>query len=246
MVYITAGDPNFRKNEELIYAMEKDGVDLIEIGVPFSDPLADGPIIQAASQRSLDKGTTLAQIITLVKKVRKNSQIPLVFMSYLNPILNYGVARFARDAKAAGLDGVILPDVPVEEGAEISALFRREKLDLIYLLAPTSSVLRKKKVARASSGFVYFVSMTGITGSKKAVAQSVKSHVRQIQSITKLPVCVGFGISTPDDAKAMSSVCDGVIVGSDVVKAIHEHRSLSAAAFSAKFIRPLARAVKGS
>ena len=246
VVYMTAGDPDLKKNEELVYAMEKDGVDLIELGVPFSDPLADGPVIQAASQRSLDHGTTLRQILTLVQKIRRRSQLPLVFMSYLNPILSYGIARFAKDAQAAGVDGVILPDVPLEEGGEISALLARHGIDVIYLLAPTSSAERKKKVSRASRGFVYFVSMTGITGSKKAVAASVKSHVRQIQAASPLPVCVGFGISTPEQAKAMADVCDGVIVGSAVVKALADNPKLSAEKFSEKFIRPLVKAVRGT
>ena len=246
ILFITAGDPDLKKNEKLVLAFEKDGVDLIELGVPFSDPLADGPVIQASSERSLKQGTNLRKILTLVKNIRRNSQIPLILMSYINPILSYGVTSFSRDAKAAGVDGVILPDVPVEEGREFRRVLRKANLDLIYLLAPTSTAARKKKVAQASRGFIYFVSMTGVTGGKNAMLASVGKDVRSIKKISRLPVCVGFGISTPLQAKTMSRVSDGIIVGSAVVRALHEHKALSAEAFSKKFISPLVKAVKGS
>ena len=246
IVFITAGDPDLKKNEELALAFEKDGVDLIELGVPFSDPLADGPVIQASSERSLKRGTTLAKILSLAKNIRRKSQIPLVLMSYINPILSYGAAKFAKDAKASGVDGVILPDVPLEEGREFSTIFKKAKLDLVYLLAPTSTPDRKLRIAAASRGFIYFVSMTGVTGGKNTVLQSVDEDVHSIKKVSKLPVCVGFGISTPEQAKTMSRVSDGVIVGSAVVRALHKHAKTPAALFSKKFIRPFANAVKGA
>ncbi len=246
IVFITAGDPSLEKNLKLVHAFEKEGVDLVELGVPFSDPLADGPVIQSSSMRSLKRKTNLKKILSLAQNIRKTSQIPLVLMSYLNPILSYGVTAFARDAKKAGVDGVILPDVPVEEGAEISKTLKAAKLDLIYLLAPTSTPERKKRASKASRGFIYFVSMTGVTGAKNTVLQSVDKDVRSIKKFSSLPVCVGFGISTPEQAKTMSRVSDGVIVGSAVVRALNENQALSADAFSQKFIRPFARAVKGA
>lgn len=246
IAFITAGDPSFAANAALVKSFEAEGVDVIELGVPFSDPLADGPVIQASSQRALAKGATLAKILGLAKTIRQNSEIPLVLMSYLNPIFSYGTERFARDAAKAGVDGVILPDVPVEEGRELSGIFKKNKLDLIYLLAPTSTAARRKKVAQASSGFLYFVSMTGVTGSASTAAASVKSDVRAVKGVTKLPVCVGFGISTPDQAREMSKISDGVIVGSAIVRALAENPRMAPAAFAAKFVRPLARAVKGA
>ena len=244
IIFITAGDPSLDKNLKLVHSFEKAGVDLIELGVPFSDPLADGPVIQEASERSLKRGTNLKKILELVKKIRRTSQIPLILMSYLNPILSYGVASFARDAKTAGVDGVILPEVPVEEGRELSSVLSRAKLDLIYLLAPTSTLERKRNAARASRGFIYFVSMTGVTGAKNTVLRSVDADVRSIKKFSTLPVCVGFGISTPEQARQMSRVSDGVIIGSAVVRALKEHASLSADTFTKKFVTPFVKAVK--
>ncbi len=246
IVFITAGDPSLKKNEDLVASFEKDGVDIVELGVPFSDPLADGPVIQDSSQRSLKKGTTLKKILALARSIRRRSQIPLVLMSYLNPILSYGLDRFAKDAAAAGVDGVILPDVPLEESAQISRLFLKKRLDLIYLLAPTSTPDRMKRVARASRGFIYFVSMTGVTGAKISAQKDVAAHVRAVQRCTRLPVCVGFGISTPPQAREMSRISDGIIVGSAVVRALNDRPKEPAASFSRRFIRPLARAVKGA
>ena len=194
---MTAGDPSLKKNEELAFAFEKDGVDLIELGVPFSDPLADGPVIQASSMRSLKKKTDLKKILALVKKVRRKSQIPILLMGYLNPILSYGLSRFAIDAKSAGVDGTIIPDLPPDEGGEIAPVMARHGLDLVYLLAPTSSPQRQKRVARASRGFIYYVSITGITGAKQSFSGAIHSNVKSIKRFSKLPVCVGFGISNP-------------------------------------------------
>ena len=238
IVYITAGDPSFKKNEQLIRAFEKDGVDLIELGVPFSDPLADGQVIQEASQRSLKKKTNLVKILTLVSRIRKNSQLPILLMSYLNPILQYGIERFAGSAKKAGVDGVIIPDLPPDEGRNISLTMKSHGVDLVYLLAPTSTMARVKRVAGASHGFIYYVSITGVTGVNRSAPFKVQANIRTIKQNTKLPVCVGFGVSTPERAKKVSQYSDGVIIGSVVVKAIASHPSLDAQELSKRFIRP--------
>lgn len=243
IVFLTAGDPSLAKNEALIPAMEKDGVDVVELGVPFSDPLADGPVIQGSSLRSLKRGTTLPKILVLVRRVRRKSRIPLVLMSYLNPIFRYGLSRFAKDAKRSGVDGVIIPDLPPEEGKEVSAALRKAGIDLIYLLAPTSGDARRRMVARASRGFVYYVSLTGVTGVRSALPPTVREGIRKAKRATKLPVCVGFGVSTPAQAKTVAREADGVIVGSAIVRALEASKGLSAAGFSRRFVRPFARAL---
>lgn len=243
ILFMTAGDPGLKKNEDLIYAFEKEGVDLIELGVPFSDPLADGPVIQASSKRALERKTTLGGILSLVKRARRRSQTPLLLMTYLNPILGYGLKKFAKDASLAGVDGVIVPDLPPEEGKEIAKEFASKKLDLVYLLAPTSPAARQKLVARSSKGFVYYVSMTGVTGGNSKLPADIKRHVSAFKRKTRLPVCIGFGVSTPEQAKLMASTADGVIIGSAIVRALSENTSLSAGRFAEKFVRPFARAL---
>ncbi len=243
MVFLTAGDPSLARTEALIPELERAGVDLVEIGVPFSDPLADGPVIQAASMRALSRGVNLKKILTMTRRVRKHTSLPLLFMSYLNPIAHYGEARFAKEAKACGLDGVIIPDLPPDEGREIGRVFRGQGLDLVYLLAPTSSTRRQKLISKASHGFVYFVSMTGVTGVKRALSSDVLKQVAHLRKITKRPVCVGFGVSTPKQAKMAADAGDGVIVGSAIVKALAENPSLSAREFVRRFVCPLALAL---
>jgi len=244
ILFITAGDPSLKKNEELALAFEKEGVDFLEIGVPFSDPMADGPVIQAASMRSLAKKTNLRQILELVRRIRRRSELPLLLMSYLNPVLRYGLERFAKDAKAAGVDGLIFPELPPDEGREISATMTKHGIHVVYLLAPTSPPDRVKLVTRASRGFVYYVSITGVTGAaRQKAAPSIVEHLSKARKVSKLPVCVGFGVSTPGDAARMGKISDGVIVGSAIVKAIDANPKLSAGAFAAKFVRPLAAAL---
>ncbi len=244
IVFMTAGDPSLKKNEELIYSFEKEGVALVELGVPFSDPLADGPVIQASSQRSLARGTNLKNILRLVKKVRTKSQIPLVLMSYLNPIWHYGLKRFAAKAQSVGVDGVIVPDLTPDEGKEVASIFRSHGLDLIYLLAPTCTQSRQRMVAKHSSGFVYYVSLTGVTGIKNELSKTLAAQLRAVKKNSKLPVCVGFGVSTPQQAKIVSKTADGVIIGSVVVRALHEHRNMSSDKISEKIIRPFVMALK--
>ena len=244
IVFMTAGDPSLQKNEQLIPAFEKEGADMIEIGVPFSDPLADGPVIQASYQRSLERGTTLKKILQLVRRVRGKTSLPLILMSSLNPIYHYGLKRFASDARSAGVDGIIIPDLPPEEGKEAASFFRQQHVDLIYLLAPTSPAARQKEVAGRSRGFVYYVSLTGVTGLRTTLAQGLVQQVRALKKISRIPVCVGFGISNPAMGREAASVADGIIVGSAVVRALHECRNLSAQQAAKKIVAPFARALE--
>ncbi len=220
--YIMAGDPNIGRTRELIRMLEECGADIIELGVPFSDPLADGPTIQKAAQRALDEGVTLKKVIELVGSVRMNTQIPIILMTYYNPIFKYGEERFAHEASAAGVDGIIVPDLPPEEAGNLIKHAGKSGLDTIFLLAPTSTDDRILKVAKASTGFIYYVPITGITGSKLSMAPSVGSHIAKIRSVTGKPIAVGFGISTPEEAAGISLLADGVIVGSAIVKRVEE------------------------
>jgi tryptophan synthase alpha chain len=220
--YIMAGDPNIGRTRELIRILEDCGADIIELGVPFSDPLADGPTIQRAAQRALDEGVTLKKVIALVAELRLSSRIPIILMTYYNPVYKYGEERFARDAAAAGVDGIIVPDLPPDEADNLIKHSKKSGLDTIFLLAPTSTDSRIQKVSKASSGFIYYVPITGITGAKLSMDASIESHMARIRKVTDKPVAVGFGISTPEEASAISRFADGVIVGSAIVKRIEE------------------------
>ena len=223
IAYIMAGDPSIEDTERLIIELEKAGADLIELGIPFSDPLADGPTIQKAAVRALEHGVSLMDVIDLVKKVRKVSQVPIIFMSYYNPVFKYGEEQFVNDAVRAGVDGVIVPDLPPEEAGSLTGLARKKGLDTIFLLAPTSNEERIKTVCKNSTGFIYYVSLTGVTGAREGVAKDIKGMVKKIKGHTKNPVAVGFGISRPEQAKEISSWADGVIVGSAIVKVLEEN-----------------------
>jgi tryptophan synthase alpha chain len=218
--YIMAGDPNVARTKEMVRILEECGADIVELGVPFSDPLADGPTIQKAAQRSLAEGVTIGRVIELVADLRAVTQIPIVLMTYYNLIFKYGEERFARDAAAGGIDGMIVPDLPPDEAANLLRFSRKAGLDLIFLLAPTSTEERIKKVSRASGGFIYYVSITGITGAKLSLDSSIESHIARIRAVTGKPMAVGFGISTPEEASAVSRFADGVIVGSAIVKRV--------------------------
>jgi len=224
ITYIMAGDPDIDTTESLISAIERAGADIIELGVPFSDPIADGPTIQRASDRALKSRTTLKKVMSLVKKIRKKAAVPIIVMTYYNIILQYGLKRFADDAVMSGIDGAIIPDLPPEEAEEFISYARESGLDTVFLLAPTSTEERIKKVTSASSGFVYYVSMTGITGARLANLQEIKGRIPQIQKHTDLPIAVGFGISCPDEARKISRWADGVIVGSALVRLIEDNR----------------------
>ena len=222
VAFVTAGDPDLDTTRELFSAIEEGGADIIELGVPFSDPLADGPVIQAASQRSLKSGTTLKKIIQLVRDIRQSSQLPIVLMTSFNPVFVYGQEAFVKDAVEAGVDGVIIPDLPPEEAGEFDALAQAKALDVIYLLAPTSTPDRIEMVGTRSRGFIYYVSLTGVTGTRDSLAKGVEERVTRIKQATSLPVLIGFGISGPQQARAASKGSDGVIVGSAIVRMIEE------------------------
>jgi tryptophan synthase alpha chain len=225
MVYLTAGDPSLSITMKLILALEKAGADILEIGVPFSDPTADGPVIQAASQRALIAGTTLRGVLDLVAEVRKVSEIPIVLFGYFNPIFAYGVKKFAHTARTAGVDGVLVVDLPYEEAKELRNYTDMVGIDFISLIAPTTGKERLKKIAVGASGFIYYISITGITGTAAPNIDNIKTDVNKIRKTTKLPVAVGFGISEPQQAKEISRFADGVVIGSAVVRLIDENKN---------------------
>lgn len=222
IAYIMAGDPSLDLTESIVLTLANAGADLIELGVPFSDPVADGPTIQKASERSLQAKTSLRMILDKVASIRRQSDIPLLLMSYLNPILRMGVDVFLRRAHDVGVDGLIIPDLPVEEGDELSHRAEEEGLDLIFLAAPTTDRKRMKRIASVSSGFLYYVSITGITGAALAEMEDVTRRLSDLKRITSLPVAVGFGISTPEEARALGQVADGIVVGSAIVKLVEQ------------------------
>jgi tryptophan synthase alpha chain len=220
--YIMSGYPSLEITRNIVMLFEECGADVVELGVPFTDPLADGPIIQRASESALQKGITLKKVIAFVKDLRQSTQIPLVLMTYYNPVFKYGEEMFVKDAKDAGVDGVIIPDLPPDEAGSLIRSSRKASLDTIFLLAPTSTPERIKKVAKASRGFIYYVPVTGITGSKLLLDGSLELLISEIRKFTDKPVAVGFGVSTPEEALSVAKVSDGVIVGSAIVKRLHE------------------------
>lgn len=224
ITFITAGDPNFKTSKEIIFELEKSGADIIELGIPFSDPMADGPTIQTASERALKKGATLNHVLELVREVRKKSRIPIILFGYYNPIFVYGAARFAKDARDAGADGVLIVDLPPEEAQELKLYTDKAGLDLIFLLTPTSDDSRMEFVSRLASGFIYYVSVAGITGARKELSNTIHEYVKKVRRFTSLPVCVGFGISNARQAGEVSRLADGVIVGSAIVKLIEKNQ----------------------
>lgn len=242
--YIMAGDPDLETTESLVREIARSGADILELGVPFSDPIADGPTIQMASERALKSGTTLRKVMALVKRLRKEGlSIPIIIMTYYNIIYQYGIDKFPADAVSSGIDGVIIPDLPPEEASEFTGYSKSAGLDTIFLLAPTSNEDRVKKVVSSAGGFVYYVSMTGITGAKLKNLSEVKAKIQAIRRHTGLPVAVGFGISNEAEAKRISGWADGVIVGSALVKIIAANKGKRALQSSVgNFIKSLKRA----
>jgi len=220
IAYVMAGDPSLAETAQIVLEMEKAGADLIELGVPFSDPVADGPTIQKASERALHQGVTLRGILDLVSVLRRQTKIPLILMTYSNPIYAFGLAAFFKEAKGVGVDGVIIPDLPHDEAKEFLSHAKRHLIDLIFLIAPTTSPERAERIIKDSAGFIYYVSLTGITGAALTEKDSVRTRVQQLKSLTDRPVAVGFGISTPEGAKEMAQAADGIIVGTALVKII--------------------------
>ncbi len=223
VAYITAGYPDLETTRALIPALARAGVDIVEVGVPFSDPTADGPVIQAASQAALKKGTTLSRVLDLIAELRGTVEIPLVLFSYYNPIFSMGSAAFARRAADAGVDGVLVVDLPAEESAELRRETDPAGVDFISLVAPTTGGDRVMKVVKAATGFIYYISVTGVTGTRGPELDETRKNVEVIRSLTKLPVVVGFGVSTPEQARQIGIAADGVVVGSAFVKLIGEH-----------------------
>jgi tryptophan synthase alpha chain len=238
VAYITCGDPDLATSRDIALAAINAGASVIELGVPFSDPLADGPVIQRASQRALRHGTSIAEVIELGKQIRRQSQAGLIIFSYLNPILRLGVENFAAAIQDAGIDGALITDLPVEEATDYLRLMRQRNLATIFLAAPTSTDRRLKQIAAASRGFVYAVSRTGVTGARQEMAQDAQKLVRRLRKFTKLPIAVGFGISTAEQFTAVGKFADAAVVGSAIVQTI-ENNPGSESRSVAEFIRQL-------
>ena len=223
IAFITAGYPNLSVTEKLILEFAKTGVDIVELGVPFSDPMADGPIIQEASQAALKKNVQLVNILSLVKKARKKTEIPICLMTYYNPIFCFGEEKFVKDAVSCGVDGVIIPDLPPEEGRALIKAANKHGLEVICFIAPTTSPERIKYISSVSKGFIYYVSLTGVTGPRQSLPADVVKNLKVIKKITGKNICVGFGVSSSKQVKQLKKAADGVIVGSAIVKKIKEN-----------------------
>lgn len=241
--YLCAGDPSLEATARLVPAMAEAGADVIEIGVPFSDPIADGPTIQAASQRALESGTSLPKVLELVAQIRQGGcQVPLVLMGYLNPIVSLGAEEFCARAAQAGVDGLIVPDLPFDEASELSEAAEKHGIDLILLAAPTTLPERMAEIGRRTRGFLYFVSVTGVTGARAELPRDLPERLKAVKASTSAPVAVGFGVSTPEQARALSAHADAVVVGSAIVKAIDAARGEVAPV--AALVRSLAEALR--
>ena len=244
ITFITAGDPDLATSEQIVHTLVESGVDLIELGFPFSDPMADGPTIQFASERALESGTTLRGVLDMVARVRLHSNVPIVLMGYYNPVFCYGSKQFACDAAAAGVDGLLLVDLPPEEAEELHPFLKDAGIDLITLLAPTTGEERSARLAANGEGFLYYVSMTGVTGSQQVDAEAIAVAVNELKEQSPVPVAVGFGVSTQEDAKAVARIADAVVVGSALVKLIAEYSGSSSLLDEVRnFVRKLKAAI---
>jgi tryptophan synthase alpha chain len=225
--YIMAGYPDIKVTPEIAEALAESGADIVELGIPFSDPLADGVTIQKAGYEALRRGTTVKACLEAARELRKKTAIPLVFMTYYNPVLNYGTEGFCRSCREAGINGLIVPDLPPEEGGELEEITRKQDIDMIYLLAPTSTGERIDAVAERSRGFIYLVSLTGVTGARDKLPAELESFVKRVREKTGKPLCVGFGISSAEQAKRVGAIADGVIVGSRLIQLIEKDDTLA-------------------
>jgi tryptophan synthase alpha chain len=223
IAYVTAGDPSPERTPEIVAALQRGGVDLIELGVPFSDPIADGPVIQRAAARALAAGTTVPKVLDMARAIRKTSEIPLLLFTYLNPVLRYGLDKLACDAKAAGIDGCLLTDASVEEAGAYVRVMRAAGLDTVFLAAPTSTPRRLQLVAEYSSGFVYLVSRTGVTGERDSISSAAGPLIRSMRAVTDLPLAVGFGVSTPEHVAEIGAQAEAVVVGSAIMRVIEQN-----------------------
>jgi tryptophan synthase alpha chain len=222
VAYFTAGDPSLAETRRLVLEAAARGADVIELGVPFSDPIADGPVIQRAAMRARERGTSVARVLETVATLRAETPVPVVLLTYYNPVLAFGLKAFARTAADAGADGVIVADLPLEEAGPFSAEAEAAGLDLVHLVAPTSTPGRVRRIARRSRGFIYVVSLTGVTGERQELPRELEAQIRTLRRLTTKPVCVGFGIGHPDQVAAVGRLADGVIVGSAIVRLIEE------------------------
>uniref|UniRef100_UPI0027E154B0 tryptophan synthase subunit alpha n=1 Tax=Anaeromyxobacter oryzisoli TaxID=2925408 RepID=UPI0027E154B0 len=241
VTYVMGGDPDVATSKAMALACVEGGADLLELGVPFSDPIADGPTIQAAAERALAARTTVADVLEVARAVRARSDVPIALMGYLNPMLAHGAEAFVKGCAAAGVDALIVPDLLPEEAEVLAAPAAAHGVKLVYLLAPTSNARRVEAAAQAATGFLYFVSVTGVTGANKAVPTEIAAQVATIRARSPVPVVIGFGVATPDDARAMAPLADGVVVGSAIVKRIAEGGSRPA---RAERVRRLVRSLK--
>jgi tryptophan synthase alpha chain len=222
VAYLTAGDPSLADTGRLVLEAARRGADVVELGVPFSDPLADGPVIQRAGMRALDRGTTLPRVLETVATLRAETSVPIALLTYYNPVLAFGLKAFARTATDAGVDGVIVADLPPEEAGPLATEAAAAGLDVVHMVAPTSTPERVRLIARRSRGFIYLVALTGVTGERREVPRDLAEQVRALRRVTRTPVCVGFGISRPEHVEAVGRLADGVIVGSAIVRLIEE------------------------
>lgn len=229
VAYLTAGDPSIEATESFILRIADAGADVIELGIPFSDPVADGPTIQRASERALRAGTSLEKVIGLVASLRKKTDVPIVLFGYFNPILQMGLDNFARKASAAGADGVLVTDITPEESTEYRRAMHASRLDTVFLAAPTSTDERLKRIAEVSSGFLYVISRTGVTGEKDSLPEELPAMVRRVRKFTPLPIAVGFGISVPAQVTVLGGIADAVVVGSSLVAEIEKAKSVGEA-----------------
>jgi tryptophan synthase alpha chain len=230
IAYITAGDPSLDATRRIVLAAAEAGADVVELGVPFSDPLADGPVIQRASERALKSGTTLSGVLDLVRDIRRNSQVPLVLFTYFNPVLQLGLDEFAGRAQSAGADGALITDLPPEDSSDYRSAMRTRGLDTIFLAAPTTGDDRMRRIAAASSGFLYVISRTGVTGERDALADDLPALLRRARAATSLPLAVGFGISLPGHVSLLGGLADAAVVGSALVAEVERARSADEAA----------------
>ncbi|HEX7407512.1 MAG TPA: tryptophan synthase subunit alpha [Candidatus Binatia bacterium] len=242
--FLTAGDPDLDTTRELMRVAADNGADLLELGVPFSDPTADGPVLQRSSEIGLKAGASLPRVLELVSDFRRDSQVPVILYGYYNPIFHYGAERFAADAHKAGVDGLLIVDLPPEEVGELLPYLRRVGIHFIFLLAPTSGPDRVRKVLRHAGGFIYYVSVTGVTGVRPMLAESVRPVVERLRQSTALPIAVGFGISTPEQAAEVAAFADAAVVGSAIMRIVDAHRGGSSLAEVGAFIRRLKDAMR--
>ncbi len=243
VAFITGGDPDIETTEKLVLAMAEAGADIIEIGIPFSDPMAEGIVIQDADERALKAGCTTDKLFSLVESIRQKSEVPLLFMTYVNPIFAYGKERFIKRCRECGLDGIIVPDLPFEEKDELSDVCEEYGLDLISMIAPTSEK-RAAMIAQEAKGFLYCVSSLGVTGVRSEIGSEIAKLIATAKTVSDIPCCVGFGISTPEQAAKMAAVSDGVIVGSAIVRIVAEH-GRNSVPYVREYVKSMKDAIRG-